>query len=270
MKKRINFARMYAGILTLLISFILSAVFVLSDPQGPDSILPKGSGFHTNETGSILIGAQAGNVTALVVSQQRSTQAWQGYYGNVTGTIVLDDAGNFTLYDWSLPTPSGEIYAVNSSTVVTWSNVYCMNTSNHRMVNGSPGNNGPGVVYKINASQIELNFGINTTDLDGLNETFYDTYTDTTGFTVGAVTIDVADGCSMAHPYTDEVADTNWQELLLTDNTSLIFTSLIRNSPNGFRSGSEDLNDFEMVVLENGHTQQALVTTPYYFYIELN
>jgi hypothetical protein len=253
------------------VSVALSIVLVTADPTGPDSILTAGSGFHTNETGPIQIGAKAGNVTGLRISSTRSTESWQGYYGNVTGTITLDDANNYTLYDWSLPTPSGEVYAVNSSSTVTWGIVYCMNVSPTRgSSGGTAAGTGGNVAYKINASQIELNFGINTTDLDGLNETFWDVYTDATGFTVGAVTIDVADGCSSAHPYTDQATDSNWVELLLSDNTSLIFASVIRNSADGFQPGASDNTDFEMVVLENGHTQQSLVTTPYYFYVELS
>ncbi|MBI3027274.1 hypothetical protein HYY70_04105 [Candidatus Woesearchaeota archaeon] len=136
--------------------------------------------------------------------------------------------------------------------------------------NNSAGPSSTGIVYSVNGSQIELNFGINATDKDGLNETFNDTYTDTTGFRTGSVTIDVADGCSLAHPYTSQAYDSSqWQELLLSDNSSIIFTALVRENANGFEAGSTDTYDFQMLVLENGHTEQASTLTNYYFFVEL-
>ena len=202
----------------------------------------------------------------MVITHVRVTESWQGYYGNISGTITLDDANNYTLYDWSSPTPSGEIYASNGSSV-TWSNIYCLNvTQNGSTVNGIPRPDGS--VTNINGSQIELNFGINNTDKDGLTETFNDTFIDS--FTVGSENFDVTDGCSAAHPYTNQIyAETEWQELLLSDNGTLIFTAIIRNNANGFQPGTEDTYDFQMLVLENGHTESAASTTPYYFFVEL-
>ena len=71
------------------------------------------------------LSAVAGNVTQLTVAGTTVTQTWQGYYGNVTGTITLDDASNNTMYDWALASPEGEIYA--SQATVTWTsgNVQC-------------------------------------------------------------------------------------------------------------------------------------------------
>ena len=272
MKERKDLIRKSAILLSIACIFVLLTPFVFasaSQPQGPDTITIAGSGSHQNASNPYTIQAQAGNVTALVITHVRSTEAWQGYYGNITGTITLDDANNQTLYDWSLPNPTGEVYASNGS-IVNWPIVYCMNVSSIRSTNGSPNSNGPGVIYNINGSQIELNFGINVTDKDGLNETFNDTYTDSTGFKTGSVTIDVADGCSLSHPYTSQVYSTAWSELLLSDNTSLIFTGLIRESADGFQTGSTDTYDFQMLVLENGHVGQENTLTNYYFFVELS
>lgn len=258
-----------AGLLAITSFFVLLlSSFVLADPQGPTTVTVAGSGRFTNNSGPGTLQAEAGNVTALVFTSTRVTQTWQGYYGNLTGTITLDDANNQTLYDWSLPNPSGEVYSSNGS-IVTWSNIYCMNVSGTRNASGVPGTSK--AVSNINGSQIELNFGINITDTDGLNETFNDTYTDAIGFRVGSIGIDVSDGCSLAHPYTTEVyLSTGWQELLLSDNASLIFTALIRENANGFQTGTTDTYDFQMLVLENGHVGSETATTPYYFFVELS
>jgi hypothetical protein len=263
MKKRGVFKEfiLLLGMLILATSYVFAAAS--STPEGPEQFTISDSGRRTIRTAAP-IDAEAGNVTALVIDDQRITEAWQGYYGNITGTIVLDDANNVTFYDWALPDPTGEIYASNGSSV-TWSNVYCINVSQNGTNPIRPG----GIVSNINASQIELNFGINVTDLDGLNETFNGTYTDTTGFRVGEITIDVSDGCSYADLYTDESPDSNWQELLLTDNSSLIFTALIRENADMYKSAGAETADFQMLVLENGHYGSEDTTTPYYFYVEL-
>ncbi len=96
----------FALILLVALSGIVSAV-----PQAPETFTVTESGRRGNQSAQT-IEAEAGNVTALSVDAQIITQAWQGYYGNITGTITLDDADNITFYDWSLSSPTGEIYAL--------------------------------------------------------------------------------------------------------------------------------------------------------------
>ncbi|HLG23866.1 MAG TPA: hypothetical protein VI564_02950, partial [Candidatus Nanoarchaeia archaeon] len=191
--------KVYATLLASVVSFFLFATYIFaaaSQPQGPTSLTVDSSGRYQNNSNPITVQAFAGNVTGLTIASTRVTESWQGYFGNISGTITLDDANNFTFYDWSLPSPSGEVYASNGSSV-TWSNVYCMNVS----ANGTSPVMGSGAVGNINGTQIELNYGVNITDRDGLTETFNDTYVNAVGFRTGSVVIDTSDGCSMAHPY---------------------------------------------------------------------
>lgn len=249
----------------------LTAYFAFGEslPVGPNFLNLTSSGRYPNLTIASPIEAQAGNVSSLVIHSTIATEAWQGYYGNVTGKIILADGNNYTFYDWDNPRPKGEVYASNGSGV-DWPNIYCMNVSHFRNKGGEGTEDGGNVAYTVNMTQIEQIWGINDTDRDGLNETFNDTYTDATGFTVGPVTIDVLDGCSMAHPYSNETYMDDWQELLLSDNASLVFTAIIRDDGDGFQPGSGDIADFQMLVLENGHTGFESTTTTYYFYVELS
>lgn len=259
---------LFLGMIFLIASYVLAADS--SVPYGPNSLNVTESGRYANFSDPIPLEAEAGNVTALTIHSTTVTKSWQGYYGNVTGRITLDDADNMTLYDWQNPDPKGEIYASNGS-AVDWSNVYCMNVSSVRPANTGLTTESGGIVYNTNGSQIELDFGINLTDWDGLNETFNDTYTDPTGFKVGAITIDTLDGCSMAHPYTNETyMENEWQEVLLSDNESLIFTSILRENADSFKEGINHRADFQMLVLENGHVGHESITTTYYFYVELS
>lgn len=253
--------------LVIFVLFAGLAASVGSVPQGPNSINRTDTGRYFNSSFPYPVSAIAGNVTALVIQHTRVTEAWQGYYGNITGAITLDDAVNNTMYRWDIPDPQGEIYAANYS-AVAWNNIYCMNLTHFRNVSAQS-SEGPGqIVYNINMTQIELNFGVNLTDKDGLNETFNDTYTDVQGFRAGPTTIDALDGCSLAHPFNREAHNTVWDELLLTDNTSLVFTSIIRENADNFKAGNEKA-DFQVMVLENGHVGQEDASTTYYFFVEI-
>lgn len=252
--------------LILLSILIVFAGLTCAVPQGPNNLTISSSSRSSMSSSPISIDAAAGNVTALIIDGTKITESWQGYYGNVTGAITLDDGNNNTLYDWSLPDPSGEVYASNGSSV-TWANVYCMNVSGTRNISGNGSGGSQGIIYNINGSQVELNFGINATDGDGLNETFNDTFDGS--FNVGEITIDSDDGCSETHPFTDQNHNTDWDEVLLTDNASLIFTAVMRTNANMYKSSGSETSDFQLLVLENGHTGSESSTTPYYFYVEL-
>ena len=261
---RIDSIKGYIVLLGLASVLIFLSSFVFAIPQGPDIINQSGSGRHYNGSNPFSVPAQAGNVTALNITHVRTTEAWQGYYGNVSGKITLDDANNFTFYDWSLPNPTGEVYASNFS-IVNWGSVFCVNVT----ANGTISSHGTGNLWNTNGSQVELKYGINVSDLDGLNETFTGLYSGV--FRTGAIIFDQTDGCSLANPYVDESPSATFQEVLLTDNQSIVFTAVLQSNANGFQPGSSDLTDFEMLVLEDGHAGGAdAVTSTYFFFVELS
>ena len=81
-----------------IVMFFLMVVYVRADvePTYPDTLNEVSSG-RWGGTSAISIEAEAGNITELTIDDRRTTQAWQGYYGNITGTITLDDANNYTM-----------------------------------------------------------------------------------------------------------------------------------------------------------------------------
>jgi len=189
--------------------------------------------------------AQAGNVTEMNIFGYTVTQSWQGYYGNVSGAITLADGNDQTMYNWSLASPQGEIYASTDNSV-NWGGVSCFNMSNSTKVNN-----------------LESSFGIEPDDVDGVNETFSlndheEFYTANKHFSSGQ--------CSNTKLY-NSTGQGVFDEILLYDETrgSTIFTSLLKENANGF---DNRVNDFEMLVLEDGHGTDTS-TTPYYFYVEL-
>ncbi|NCN86654.1 hypothetical protein GW932_02380 [archaeon] len=190
--------------------------------------------------------AQAGNVTELNIFGVSVTQTWQGYFGNVSGTLQLADSSDNIMYNWSLADPEGEVYASRLSSV-NWENIQCFNWSE-------------------NGTWLESDFGISPGDVDGVNETFsYDNlhdlfFTNQHQFNEGE--------CMSTYIYDNSSSsvDNHFEEVLLWDGTDVVFTSLLEEqSVNGF-DGKD--HDFEMLVLEDGHETDVDVTT-YYFYVEL-
>src|SRR3989338_10660551 len=116
------------SLVVIVIAVALFRIIALAQPEGPES-MQRGASERKPDYDPVVVQAQAGNVTALTINATRITERWQGYYGNITGTITLDDAQNNSLYQWQIASPQGEIYAVNHSTTPTWADVICFNFS---------------------------------------------------------------------------------------------------------------------------------------------
>ena len=195
--------------------------------------------------------ANAGNVTYLTLFGYSVTQSWQGYYGNVSGTIQLADNNDKVLYNWSLANPEGEVYATQNGTgQVNWGNVACFDLA-------------------TNHEALEVWFNISSSDPDGVNETFSDSnghdvfYTADEEFTAGE--------CAAAHMFnvSGTSDSTQFQEVILTDQSDVVQTIFVALIEEFGRAGFDGNNyDFEMIVLENGHGTNTAYTD-YYFYVEL-
>ncbi|HLD86586.1 MAG TPA: hypothetical protein VJB12_00835, partial [Candidatus Nanoarchaeia archaeon] len=178
------------GIMVIILSILTSAT-----PDGPNSIERGPSERKALSGGSSQQQATGGNTTPLNVNSDRITQRWQGYFGNVSGGILLSDASGNNLYQWGLVNPSGEIYASNGSSV-TWIKIDCINfTSNPQ-------------VLKYNLSELNEFIGYTTDAQQASEDTFNVTFNQTFGndgstFTVGSRTFINADNCSMTTLNTD-------------------------------------------------------------------
>ena len=239
------------------IVIVIGCIFVAAIPEGPDSISRGVSERKTLAGGGSTQQAEGGNITPLFISTERVTKRWQGYYGNISGGILLDDAAGNSLYSWGLAEPSGEIYASNYSTV-TWTNIDCINFTTNTSV------------LKYNVSELNAFIGYGEGEqgfLDSINGTFNQTFgNDGSTFQVGSRTINNADNCSMVTLYNASGYQTDlYREVLLTDNTSIIFTALISQNKRGFNN---IIADFQMIVGVNG-TVDGTVRN-YYFFVELS
>jgi hypothetical protein len=213
--------------------------------------------------------AQAGNVTYIGITGFSTTQSWQGYFGNVSGTIQLADASDNVLYNWSLAEPEGEVYASTNNSI-SWANVQCLNFTANGTLSSAGETPGATNLGGYNLTQIENMFNISSDESDGLNETFsflpsgdgHDAFT-TANLLFSAAECLSTKVYSSAGPVANQ-----FEEALLYEPTtrSIIFASILEK---GILSGFNNQdNDFEMLVLENGHGTNVVSTT-YYFFIEL-
>ncbi len=212
--------------------------------------------------------ALAGNVTEINIEGVTATQSWQGYFGNVTGTIQLADGSDNIMYNWSLASPEGEIYASTSNSI-SWANVQCLNYSADGSHSNEAGNGGTTSQYGTNLTQLESLFNMEFDDVDGINETFNLIGANTHDLFY-ASSLEFQEGeCQSTRLFSDIGVGENdkFEEVLLYEPASqaIIFTSLLDEDVLGFDGRT---HDFEMLVAEDGHGTDTSTTT-YYFYVEL-
>jgi hypothetical protein len=272
--------------LLILISVAISAITAIAtampDPSGAETTWQKTERAEADSPG--LDYALAGNVTELDLSGYTITRTWQGYFGNVSGTITLEDNSNNTLYNWSVASPEGEVYAANNT--VIWTNIQCFNFTATGLTDGAgtcDESQTAGAVSQCgkNLSELEAEFGIRWDDNDGVNETFKNgtacdeaCLSDGWGgeshdlFYVGKYEFSPGE-CLYTKLFdnTGQGADSKFEEVLLWDpnGNNTVFTSLLEEDMIGFDNTPKD---FEMLVLENGHGTDTATTT-YWFYVEL-
>ncbi|MFH1642048.1 MAG: hypothetical protein ABIC04_04060 [Nanoarchaeota archaeon] len=235
----------------LLVISVLCSV-VTAAPWGPTTI-ENVTTYKTNTSAGAPqgLGAYGGNNTKLEINISQATGNWQGYFGNISGRVVLGDASGNTMYDWTADSsfsPIGEIYAANN-TIVDWGDVICVNFSG----NGSVGTQG------INQTALESMFGMVSSDNDGIDETFS---------TLNNITIagTLLQNCHATNTYDNNGAQsTYFNETLLTERSqgTVIFATEVDQDATGFDGNSYD---FQMIVADDGSDGLA---TAYYFYVEL-
>ncbi|MBD3164475.1 hypothetical protein GF323_04695 [Candidatus Woesearchaeota archaeon] len=239
----------------LLFAVLLAAAFALaaSVPEGPEGLSVVNSS-RRQLTPASTLDAIAGNVTQLNIYAQTQTLTWQGYYGNVTGTINLGDASGYILYDWETANPSGQVYASTSELSFSSGNIECYNFSKRED-------------NYLNLTDYEASLGLSPGSADGINETFNET-TLYDPFYVGANYINKT--CPVVYLYNSSNASSagTYQEVMLYEKTAndVIYTSIIR--PGGIIGFNNLPWDFQMIVAEDGHSGNTAPTT-YYFYVAL-
>jgi hypothetical protein len=236
---------MATSLLIAVLVFIGIANFVIAVPSGPTIT------FISNETkepaGALTINTSGGSITKVVLNATTQNPRWKAYVGNVTGTLTLDDANDNTIFQWSLTTITGEVYATRFSGTINWSGVNCSNST-----------------HLANEDKA-LN---HTNRDDNITATFNEKVH--RGFFVGTREI-LQNTCFSVHTYINSSSQqANFEEIALYDGTNesngnIIYTSPLEQEMYGFDNNTYD---FQMIVPEVGLATWTS-STAYYFYVEL-
>jgi len=224
---------------------LLGAGIAAATPIGPSSLQVLNSSSRTlPPTSNSSIDARGGNVTQVNIDALSITKTWQGYYGNITGNIHLDDAANQSFYIWGNGTLTGEVYATRNSTVA-WATVNCTNGTQR--------------------SVEDTYLGVIATDGDSAVNTFNGTTHP--AFYVGLQQI-ATDSCYSTNLFVNGTkSSSEFYEVMLSDDQSaVVYTALIEDDAYAYNS---QLADFQIMVGENEHDGNQGPTT-YYFFIELS
>jgi len=218
------------GLISIVIAIILFGFVFLTTAQQGATVTPG-----TPETwsgpspGSTT--AEGGNITEVNMSGVSQTIHWQGFWGQVSGSIALKDASNNTMYNWTVATVSGNVYTSNDSTGITWSNLMEGDDS----------------------------------DCDNIVGTGADSCTNTFGPSTKTFTVAGSDITTVPIVQTfNYTGSGTFDEGILEDSGGSgpwVYVATIYNNANTFKNGAAD---FQMIVPVNGTN-----TVTYYFWLEL-
>ncbi|MGV8150812.1 MAG: hypothetical protein ACP5NV_03740 [Candidatus Woesearchaeota archaeon] len=233
----------FVGILAVLVLSSLFSSFVNSLPAGPVINYVSNSTaapFSANRSQD-----EKGTITVITLTSTQQDYKWKAYVGNVSGKLALDDGTAYTIYDWSLGTPTGEVYVTRSSSI-SWSSIGCANQT------------------VINAEELSVSMSSSATD--SINSTFASSIH--RSFLVGTTSI-VNSTCRSIATYVNDTAQvidesSVFQEVLLADiSGNMVYTTMIENNDQGFDNNNYD---FQLLVAEN---ESSTIPTTYFFYVEL-
>ena len=159
--------------------------------------------------------AQGGYINNLNLTSETQSHLWQGYWGEVSGNITLEDSSGRKMYNWNWDnTDAGEVYASEDSTP-TWTSIVAGSTTNVKYVGGS-----------------------------GISDSAVDTFTSTSTWTVANKTVTSVPSTS-TYNYTGGSA---FNMGILSDGADIVFVSTLYNNINNFKNST---SDFQIMVPVN-------------------
>jgi hypothetical protein len=225
------------GLTALLISFAGAA----SEPTGPTSVVNLGN-TTKNASSAYVFNISGGYIATLNMSATIQNPRWKAFVGWITGKFTLSDANGSTIFDWTLSTTNGRIYATRNSSTISWTSINCSNVTFLEQEN-----------YRLNHTNRD----------DNITATFDDTSHNP--FWVGSKYI-AASTCPTLNTYVNNVTSSKFEEMALYDYvTNTVYATILEQDEVGYNG----LNyDFQMLVPENGAASFE-GSTAYYLYVEI-
>lgn len=221
------------AVLILLLAFALIATPVSALVEGATTVT-EGTQSESGGDTALSDNAEGGYINSLDIAGSTQTSMWQGYYGNVTGTLTLEDSSGNSMITWIYDDKGGEVFATTNQSA-DFTSIAAQTAT---------------------GADALLSYMDNATMSDSVADTFESTYG--SNIEIGRTTI----GSSSAAVVT---LNTNFTEVILKDGAdSLIWTAIINPNKNGFDGVA---HDFQMIVPEDN--AGTSVVTAYYFFLEL-
>jgi hypothetical protein len=232
--------------LAVALIFFIALGSVTADPDGASGTIVSNE--TKNTTAAYEINISGGYIATVNLTATIQNVRWKAFVGNVSGSFTLDDASGSTIYDWSIASVSGEVYATRNSSTIIWSDLECANLTT------------------LEAENTAMN---HTSATDNITATFNTTSGATHDlFYVANVSLS-ANSCPTLNTYQNSgTQDSVFQEVALHEKIrgNIIYAAIMEQGSTGFDGGDYD---FQMIVPENGAPTFSGLTA-YYLYVELS
>lgn len=98
---------------------LLSFSFAAAAPGGASTT--PGASSATNTGASVTtVDVEGGNVTYVDVSATVATSRWGGFYGNISGNVMLGDASSNVFYQWTVGDMTGAVVYATNASITDW------------------------------------------------------------------------------------------------------------------------------------------------------
>jgi hypothetical protein len=218
--------------------------FVKADPVGLGSGDVAILANETSGASGYLLNVSGGRIVTLNITGAIQNQRWKAFVGWVSGSFTLDDSTGSTIFDWTMSTASGEVYATRNSSTISWTSLACASTANLESENSKLGFTNPD---------------------DNITATF-DSATHREFFVAG---LNISrNSC----PHTlntfqyNQTQDSVFEEIALYESVgaNIIYSTIMENKTT---PGFDSVNyDFQMIAPESTSAE----VTPYYLYVEIS
>jgi hypothetical protein len=231
------------AVLTLFfLTLLLFCSIAIATPTGPSNINVTANESKVTTAGR-MVNISGGIISKMNVTASVQNPHWKAFVGWIDGKFTLDDSLGSTIYDWTLSSVGGEIYATRASGVASWGTISCANAS------------------EITTEDVALN----QTGEDNITSTFVPANNSAT-FVVAGTTIS-ASTCFSTNTYVNNLTQTTtFEEVILHDESNIIFATILEEDSTGYDGGAYD---FQMLIPENG-ADTWVSSTAYYLYVELS
>jgi hypothetical protein len=247
MLKKIQSKTIATFFIIVILAITFMSIYVAGDPTG--AVLANISSSQKNSSDPGYGNHSKGAIHTVNLGATQQNTKWKAYVGNVSSSFVLDDEDNYSIFQWTITSFTGQIYITRNSTI-SWDNVACATPAEIALE--------------------DTTISHNSASADSVNRTF--TTQGHKQFFIGGRQINQNSCYSVAtnvdnSPQTAS-STTPFTELLLWDSDGkMLYTTFVENDANSYRNDGVTTYDFQAIVPESGNAGTPAFT--YYFYIEL-